>query len=701
MEKKQEKTQRLLKWSFICGLIGLVISSILGLAISKAFNDYFNNAWVNLLFETRQKHYKYIKNLPSKNIVVVLFDDESDRKLNTFWPYDRAESAKVIDFLRLAGTKAVLFDILYSTPSIDKPDSDLKLAQAVKKAGNIVLGAKFIFEKNVKRDAEITVLKEKFAVNPEYSAKNSSNEDFFFDKEDQYYDVPFKQLLKATKSIGFFNMPQRQDVTRESFLMLCNENECFPSLSFSYLLDLVDTRSFKINTGKWFQIKDIKIPVDNKNLYYVNWLGTGLAAPPGNKYIYDTVSAWQLIESYNSISQLAEETGKTDRQVFQEWYTNQNDLRLKKDPDIFKNKIVFVGVSSSGAHDLINTPIGTLPGVYSHAFVLDNLINQNFIRIMPFYINFVILLILCFFTSFTIIVASSKDSITFQLLPAGYFILFCMLCIELFGKWNIIINWFTPALGIGLSAFIAFLGYFVLEGKDKKRVKEAMSNYLSPQILKMVIENPEKLKPSASTRKELTILFSDIRGFTTFSESNPPELVVRMLNEYHSEMTAIIFKNKGTLDKFIGDAIMAFWGAPVDVEDHAMLAIKSAVEMQQKLVELNSIWSKVYKHSVHIGIGINTEEVVVGNIGSERFMDYTVIGDGVNLAARLEGLNKTYNTSIIISEHTLRQVEDRVEVNFLDNVKVKGKTTETKIYELIQIKGNELDDTEEYYYEEI
>jgi adenylate cyclase len=213
------------------------------------------------------------------------------------------------------------------------------------------------------------------------------------------------------------------------------------------------------------------------------------------------------------------------------------------------------------------------------------------------------------------------------------------------------------------------------------------SSYVSKRIVDELIRDPSKAKLGGD-RKEITVLFSDIRGFTSFSEKHQPEEVVSLLNEYLGAMTQIVFEHDGTLDKFVGDAIMALWGAPVGQPDHAERACRCALAMIRKLEELQGKWTAEGRYAIDIGIGINTGDMVVGNMGAEgKKMDYTVIGDNVNLGARLEGLTRKYNNHIIISAFTYGKVKDIVKVNELGAVTVKGKEQPVVIYDLVGIQG--------------
>ncbi len=222
--------------------------------------------------------------------------------------------------------------------------------------------------------------------------------------------------------------------------------------------------------------------------------------------------------------------------------------------------------------------------------------------------------------------------------------------------------------------------------KERNLVKDTFSRYVTSQVAEELLKNPEAL--SLGGKKQfVTVLFSDIRGFTNFSENFAPEEVVEHLNEYLSAMVDIVFKHEGTLDKFIGDAIMVVFGAPKPHADDAIRAVRTALEMREKLAELNAKWQQQHKKSFEIGIGINSGEVIAGNIGDIRRMEYTVIGDNVNLASRIESLTKDTGAPIIISRSTYQLVKDQVDARELQSMNVKGKSEPVQIYELIGLKG--------------
>jgi len=264
--------------------------------------------------------------------------------------------------------------------------------------------------------------------------------------------------------------------------------------------------------------------------------------------------------------------------------------------------------------------------------------------------------------------------------------------------------WHKVWIDLSYSGNNIVVVYFVItayryatEERYARRIRGMFSSYVTEKVVNELIKNPNLAKLGGE-RREITVLFSDVRGFTTFSEKHSPEEVVAILNEYLGEMTHIIFQWDGTLDKFVGDEIVAFWGAPVPQENHAELALKCTLHMKQRLLELQEKWQKEGRAPLYAGFGLNTGDVLVGNIGAEgKKMDYTVIGDNVNLGARVEGLTRKYETDIIITESTLNKVRDHilngtfghVKARGLERVLVKGKKEPVAIYEIVSLASGE------------
>ncbi|MBI5641791.1 MAG: adenylate/guanylate cyclase domain-containing protein, partial [Nitrospirae bacterium] len=348
--------------------------------------------------------------------------------------------------------------------------------------------------------------------------------------------------------------------------------------------------------------------------------------------------------------------------------------------EFFKDKIVLIGATALATYDQKVTPLSAdLPGVEKNATVVQNILLNNFLNPSPKVIELVFIIITGVFLG---LMVPRLKAIASSALATGFIVLYIFLSFYLLLYHNLWINLLYPVTNM-LSIFtIQTVVMFVYEEKKAKEIRRMFSSYVSPKIVEILINDPEKAG-LGGIRREITVLFSDIRGFTSISEKYPSEDVVAILNEYLGEMTEIVFKWDGTLDKFIGDAILAFWGAPLIQENHAELAVKCALNMSARLDELQKKWEAEGKPILNIGIGINTGEVLVGNIGAVgKKMDYTVIGDHVNLGSRVESLTKKYNARILITEYTLSKIRGSFETGALGHVAVLGK-------EKVIVKGKE------------
>lgn len=358
------------------------------------------------------------------------------------------------------------------------------------------------------------------------------------------------------------------------------------------------------------------------------------------------------------------------------------------DPAVFKDKTVFIAGTAAGTYDLRATPFeGQAPGVTIHANALDTIMNEDYITRTPRTFVYVCIILI------SLLVAISTAFTARVWVPVLVTIIIgtaLLLISAVAYKYHSF--WFDLMPGefacFASFAFCATAGYFS-EGRQRRQVMGAFVKYLSPEVLKEIMEKKgiESLRADVGERIDVSILFSDIRNFTTMSENMEPEEVVAILNEYLTAMVDIIFEHRGTVDKFVGDAIMAIWGAPDKelVKNHALESCRVALKMLRVLEGLKAKWKSEGKPEFDIGVGINSGPVVVGNIGSDKRLDYTCIGDNVNLAARLESENKKQNTRIIISEYTLAKAGNMLKVRDLGSVKVKGKENSVQIYELLDI----------------
>ncbi len=367
----------------------------------------------------------------------------------------------------------------------------------------------------------------------------------------------------------------------------------------------------------------------------------------------------------------------------------------------FTGKIVLIGTVMPEDKDLFTVPIGEgridgdnqMYGVEIHANVIQSILDNNQILRQPRWQVSMIVIGLCLFSfSLTAGIKAIRTKYGLLLEILGAAVLFGLLMIiywlglKLFNERNVLMDMTAPFLAVLASYVGSSIYNYVSERRARLMIKNMFTQYVNPAVVDELLENPEKLRLGGE-RKELTVFFSDIEQFTTISEKLPPEDLVSVLNEYLNVMTSLIFANDGTLDKYEGDAIMAFWGAPLPQADHAFLACRTAVRMQESIDGLTRLWEGEGKPVLRTRIGINTAEVIVGNLGGVNRFDYTVVGDGVNLGSRLENANKEYRTRIIIGGNTYAKVADRVIARELDLLVAAGKTEPIRIYELLGIAG--------------
>jgi len=417
--------------------------------------------------------------------------------------------------------------------------------------------------------------------------------------------------------------------------------------------DQFDKDGNLVKQGKRRVLANLDIPIDRYGMMLINFMG-----PPSS----DSSDGIQTfpVRSYASY---ADKAPGPDPQTW------RRTMALG-------NKILMVGAFASGmAADQKTTPFGLMFGIEIHANALNTILMDNFLVPVPRWVDLLILVALVF------VVAFMSSRLTSFLSFFGTFVL----CIAFFFATNAafeygttLINFSSPAMGM-LFTFLAIVVYRAMtEERDKKAIRETFGKYLSSEVVDQLMEDPPEL---GGVDKNLTVLFSDIRSFTTLSETMSPQELVNHLNCYLTAMTDVIFEYGGYLDKYVGDEVMCFWGAPLPQQDHAIRACKCALRQMQRLRELNESWPT--NRRINIGIGLNSGIMTVGNMGSPSRMNYTLMGDNVNLGARLEGTNKEYGTNIIISEFTYGLVKDHFLVRELDNIRVKGKNKPVLIYELV------------------
>ena len=601
---------------------------------------------------------------PPSDIVLILVDESSLNALNKIsgrWPWPRYVHAQLIDFLSLCGARAIIMDILFTenespqnVHSTGLSGNDFRLVESTGSARNVYHAVQIISDKTdeYNRDLLNKPLPARFVDTFSVDVKTVHETA----RHNNYY-LPFTELYEASKGIGVVSFsPDKDGVYRREKLFFAYQDSFFPSLFMAPIVDQFRYRKTILKKG-FLEIIDnrghSRIPLTKNNEYFINMYGRY------NAYSFSGVF----------LTMLKIQRGELDN--------------LPVQPDEFRDKIVFVGGSAAGVEDLKNTSIASkTPGVFLHASAYGNIISGDFLSFPGHVMNFLPIFILLTITVFSIFYL--KTVVSQVLFPLLAIIGFLMLAVILFNS-NIVINIVTPSFA-ALSAYVVSFTYVSFtEGKEKRKIKNVLGQYVSPAMLSTVLKNNQDdyLKAEVGSKEILTIFFSDIRDFTTITEKYKVEEVVEVLNAYLSRMVNIIFNNEGTLDKFIGDAIVAFWGAPVKIHDHHYKAVITGLQMRKAIEAFNRENHAKGLPQLKIGIGIHTGEVILGNIGSEKKLDYTVIGDSVNMASRLEGLTKVYGSAIIISQDTYERVQHEISCRVLDYVKVKGKDRPIIIYEVI------------------
>ncbi len=649
---------------FLTGMLIILILSIvsLGLDLSGSF-DIPEHKTIDL----RTRICRSGKALPPE-IALILVDEASLSALNKIagrWPWPRSIHADLLDFLAMSGGKSILMDIMFTEHQAGQmlqcenaALDDARLVESTFSAQNVFHAVQITrdsedeFNKTILNQPLPKAFVNRFSIEVNASTRTT--------RHNKYY-LPFKKLYAASNRIGVVSFSHDEDAVYRGEKLLFNyQDKFFPSLSIAPIL---------CQPG----ISDINL---NKDAIKFNKNNSPIVIPlrKNNRYIVNMYSKYNVY-SYSGVilSMLKIQQGELDN--------------LPVNPEEFKDKVIFVGASAAGVEDLKHTSISTkTPGVYLHASIYGNIITQDFLHFTGRVINFIPIILLLTITVFSIFYFKTVQAQV--LVPLSSLAGFITLAFILFQA-NIVINTAISLVAVIFAYIVAYTYIRFTEGKEKKKIRNILGQYVSPAMLSDVLDKnkDDYLKAEIGTKEVLTMFFSDIRGFTSISEKYSEEKVVEVLNSYLSGMVDIIFNNQGTLDKFIGDAIMAFWGAPVKIDDHHYKAVISAIQMLAALEECNRENEEKGLPHLQIGIGIHTGEVILGNIGSEQMLDYTVIGDNVNLTSRLEGLTKNYNCSIIISQDTYEHVKDRIACKIVDYVKVKGKEKPIRIFEVLGEAG--------------
>ncbi len=588
-------------------------------------------------------------------IKLILLDQNSldwgARENGLSWPWPREVYAPVIDFCLRSGARAVVFDVICSEPSVYGASDDAALGEAIRRApafvgtlfGGKETGSGAAWPKDVRKpplriehlNEWLAGLRNKGVVMP-------------------YASFPIPEVASSASILGnVMDGPDVDGVFRRVSPLRVFDGRPVLSLGLAPYA-AADGSGKGVSSARIrrhaLHIGTFSVPMDRSGKAILRFRG-----PSGT---HPTYSAASVIQS---------------------------ELRLRAgepptlDVDVFKDSYVFFGFSAPGLHDLRPTPVGNVyPGVEIYATMLDNLLSRDFMVDAPRLPVAAATLVLALASGFAVVLFSRKA--WQSLLMIGIFLpvpaAAGMAAYTLGVWWPVVVD--QSAVVVSLVAGVAF--NYVTEGRQKAFLKHAFKHYLSPAVIERILEDPSKLKLGGE-RRELTIFFSDLQGFSSISERLDPEPLTGLLNDYLSDMTDIIMEEGGTLDKYEGDAIIAFWNAPLEQPDHAVRACRAALRCQRKLAERREEFRKRTGETLRARIGIHTGMVVVGNMGSRSRFDYTVLGDAANLASRLEGANKPFGTYLMVSEVTWAQVDGKLSGREIGRLRVVGRKAPVRVYE--------------------
>ena len=635
----------------ICSFIGAYVFSLL---FSSVF-DILNLRTYDYLFQIRDK-VKKGKEPISPYIVHVDIDDSSVKNIN-HGKWSRRYEANVIDFLTSANVKAVAVGIVYETKQ--SSEEDKALIDATTRSGRVYYPVIHELETNIGRSSplEATSDKEDFITNNLWQIETAKAKKSLRALNARSV---FSELGKVSKGIGHISaLPDIDGIHRRFPLLVRYQNGYSPSLTFRMVCDYLNVLPSQIEVlfgkhiilhGAQFphgQEEDIVIPIDEYGNIIINFVGP-----------------WADSFHHYSFAGLLEVMENSDIRMLE-------SLRDEMD-----ESLVVISNTSTGGGDSGPIPIESIyPLVGLHTNIANTILTKNFLDELPVWQQ---ILVSIFLVTILVLIGYRFRAVKSTIFSFLSFLFSVAFMLWLFFYQNSLMNIIIPSLGFLFSIITVNVYCYLVEEREKAYIRHRFEGYFAPTVLNKILQSSHELE--TSEKKVLTVLFSDICGFTSWCTTREPEEIRSTLNEYFNEMVKIVFKHEGTVDKFIGDGLMIFFGDPLDQDDHAVRAVKAAVEMQLVVRELRQRWQTLGRLPIKIRIGINTGDVVVGNMGSDKQMDYTVLGKNVNIAARLEA--NAPPEGILISESVSNYVKDFAEVKFAGKITVKGIEEEFNTYEV-------------------
>lgn len=640
-------------------LILITIAAIVLFFLSYVIGDsIFQNKSYNFMVK-----YTSSDNIPKDDIILVVIDDKSLIEIGR-WPWKRDKTIDIFDYLEYhTDAKVIAYDAVIMAPDMINPESDKYFFENIGKYKKLIAGVGFMnedFGDFIDKEEYDRLLPQKNNITIEDKRSKKYKERSFYKSFTPFVYDYFKNI----KLLGSVNTYQDQDGYIRRIDQLVNYNgQLYPSLGLLTYAKYTGIKNFTLDDeyikGKNENFK-LRIPIKNEEgvVYsFISFYGT-----KDGMYSHKIISASDVIKSLEQIK-------KGQKPVL--------------DPNIFKDKAVFVGANANAQalSDIKRTPISdTFAGVDIQATNLNNMLDNMFFTTASAYYDFAIVI---FMFLLVMVFVGVLPVSTALLCTSSAMLLYFIFAFIMYDN-RIAIGLILPEIFMLFAIGCGYSFKYLVEGRKKEKIQSAMSKYISKDVMNSVVQNIDSIKLGGK-RAEVTVLFADIRGFTSISEQLSAVEVTKILNEYFSELVPIIEQHHGILNKFMGDAILAIFGEPIINENHPVNAVKCADKILKKVRSLQEKWLSEGKPRIEIGIGIATGEVFIGNIGSETRLEYTVIGDTVNTASRIENYNKVYRTNFLISEETYLRVQKYVDVIKIREVSIRGKAKKINIYEVLRI----------------
>ena len=585
------------------------------------------------------------------DIRLILLDQNSldwGKEVNGLtWPWPREIYGAILNYCQRSGAKAVAFDVLFTDPSKYGVEDDASFARAVSDFGSATLATFLSDNSGIHSNWPLNIPPPIFKI---IGLQNWRQSPAGHSGTYARSSMPIEELARNASVLSNVSLqPDADGIFRRVDLLNIFDSQILPSLGLGAYLAAHPELQLSIGP-KILTVGTKKIPMDEDGRTILRFRG-----PSGTHKKYSAAAVLQ-----------------SEIQIL-----NGESPNIK-DPNAFKDKYVLFGFSAPGLYDLRPSPLsGVMPGVEIYATFLDNFLSDDFMRQVPAWITVIILFILSMGCAIT--ASYTTKALASSFIIAATIATPAVLSIGAYqqGFWlPFIVQEAAAIVTIGIVLVLNF----TTEGRQKRFIKNAFRHFLSPEVIEQLIKHPEKLKLGGD-RRVLSIFFSDLQGFTSISEKLDPEALVELLNDYLTAMTDIIHEEGGTIDKYEGDAIIAFWNAPLDTPDHAVKAVRAALRCQETLADMRSAFMTAVGVELHMRIGINTGPAVVGNLGSHKRFDYTIIGDAVNLAARLEGANKQFGIYTMISQDSKDQIGNQFATREIARLTVVGRKEPVTVYE--------------------